>query len=285
MGYTKLFNEIVTSTVWGESHTTRVVWITLLAMKNRYHVAETSIPGLAHVSRVTMDECEAALGVLKSPDPYSRSKENEGRRVEECDGGYLILNGEKYTDKMSKDERREYQKMWQRKNRSRKNVNTCQQSSAMSAHIDIEENKDLRSKPTSNVDSSVDTAVNKSTKSTHKDVDVDKDLRSKPTSKRKACFDPKTLKSFIQIYHDHAPSLPEVLKVTDKRKRLIQKKWSEHPDAGFWVAFWAEMVEESDFLSGRGDRKNGHGSFKPNIEWCLIESNFVKIIEGNYANN
>lgn len=139
MGYTKLFSEIVMSTIWREPHHVRVVWITMLAIKDRWHVVNSSLPGLADAARVTIEECEDALRVLSSPDPYSRSRDFDGRRIEPCDGGWIILNGEKYRNKMSLDERREYQRIKQREYREmRKSVKSCLQSSQQKTHTDTD---------------------------------------------------------------------------------------------------------------------------------------------------
>ena len=107
-GFTKLFSSIITSTIWKEDNNTRILWITMLAMRNSRHIVEGSIPGLADMARITTAECEASLAKLLSPDPYSRTKEHEGRRILEVDGGWVILNGEKYRKMMNADERREY---------------------------------------------------------------------------------------------------------------------------------------------------------------------------------
>lgn len=120
MGYTKLFGEIVASTIWREDDCTRLVWITMLAMKNERHMVEASVPGLADLARVSLADCEKALKKLSSPDRYSRRQENQGRRIEKRDGGWFILNGEYYRQKMSVDERREYQRQWQSEHRKRK---------------------------------------------------------------------------------------------------------------------------------------------------------------------
>ena len=120
VGYTKLFGSIIGSTVWREPDHVRLVWITMLALKDRDQVVEASLPGLADFARVPLERCVEALEVLKAPDPYSRSKEFDGRRIEEIDGGWRILNGEKYREKMNADERREknriYQRRWRQKN-------------------------------------------------------------------------------------------------------------------------------------------------------------------------
>lgn len=114
MGYTKLFSSIVASTIWREDDKTRIVWITMLAMKNERHVVEASLPGLADMARVSLKECESAIAKLESKDKYSRNQTFDGRRIEKCEGGWLILNGEYYRHKMSEDDRREYQRTYHR---------------------------------------------------------------------------------------------------------------------------------------------------------------------------
>jgi hypothetical protein len=116
-GYTKLFNSILASTIWREDDKTRLVWITLLALTDKNGVVEASIPGLADLARVSLEDCERALANLHKPDKYSRSKDHDGRRIETVDGGWLVLNRAKYRDKMSADDRRERDRDRQRRHR------------------------------------------------------------------------------------------------------------------------------------------------------------------------
>ncbi len=118
-GYTKLFSTILASTIWRAPDKTRIVWITLLAMADQRGVAEGSVPGLADFARVSVDECRAALTELMAPDPDSRTKDWDGRRIEEVDGGWLLLNHGKYRAKMNADERREYLRKKQAEHRAR----------------------------------------------------------------------------------------------------------------------------------------------------------------------
>lgn len=121
-GYTKLFASIIHSTIWQESKETKLVWITLLALKDRDGLVEASIPGLAKVAGVTVTECETALGILMAPDPYSRSKAEEGRRLREVPGGWTIINHDAYRDRESADDVRE--KAAERKRRQRERERT-----------------------------------------------------------------------------------------------------------------------------------------------------------------
>lgn len=145
VGYTKLFSEIIMSTVWREPDHVRLLWITMLALKDRWHVVNASIPGLADSARITLDQCQQAIRVLSEPDPYSRTLENEGRRIAKCEGGFIILNGEKYRNKMSLDERREYQRIKQREYRERESsVKSCQQNSQQLTHTDTDTEADTK---------------------------------------------------------------------------------------------------------------------------------------------
>ncbi len=107
MGYAKLFSSIIHSTIWREDPSTKLLWITLLAMSDRDGAIQASIPGLADAARITLDECLEGLEKLKAPDPYSRTKDFEGRRIIEVDGGFVLLNYGKYRDTKSDDEVRE----------------------------------------------------------------------------------------------------------------------------------------------------------------------------------
>lgn len=104
MSYTKLFSSIVTSTIWTEDAVTCKVWVTMLAIANKHGEVQASIPGLARVAGVTLEETESALAKFLSPDKYSRTPDDEGRRIEPLDGGWLLLNHAKYRAMASKDE-------------------------------------------------------------------------------------------------------------------------------------------------------------------------------------
>jgi len=102
--YTKLFNSIVTSTIWTEDDKTRIVWITMLALADQNGEVHSSIPGLARLSAVPIADVERALEKFVSPDAYSRTPDNEGRRIAKIDGGWELLNHAKYRRMASKED-------------------------------------------------------------------------------------------------------------------------------------------------------------------------------------
>lgn len=119
--YTKLFSSITESTVWCEPMPTRLVWITMLAMADRSGRVWGSVPGLANRARVSVEECEAAVAVFLAPDKYSRTKEREGRRIEEIDGGWRLINHAKYRDMRDEEATRESKRDYMRRIRSEGN--------------------------------------------------------------------------------------------------------------------------------------------------------------------
>ena len=94
--FTKLFSSITASTIWCEDNETRLVWITMLAMADRRGRIFASVPGLAHMARVSIDGCRAAIEKFLGPDADSRTPDYDGRRIEVIDGGWRLLNYEKY---------------------------------------------------------------------------------------------------------------------------------------------------------------------------------------------
>jgi hypothetical protein len=105
-GFTKLFSTIIYSTIWREDMHIKVVWITMLAMADRNGRIWASLPGLADAARVSIEQCEDAISRLSSPDKYSRTKTDGGRRIREIDGGWEIGNYLKYREKRDDVERR-----------------------------------------------------------------------------------------------------------------------------------------------------------------------------------
>src|SRR4030095_3793401 len=124
---------IVTSTIWREDNDTRILWITMLAIADRYGEVSGSIPGLAHIANISEEGCRRAITKLESPDPDSRTPDNEGRRIERIDGGWHVLNYELYRKKLSAEELREYKRIKQAEYRKRqrergKNVEESRQT-------------------------------------------------------------------------------------------------------------------------------------------------------------
>jgi hypothetical protein len=123
MGYTKLFNSIITSTIWTEDDRTRIVWITMLALADKNGEVQGSVPGLARMAGVPVEATEKALKKFLSPDKHSRTKDDNGRRIEEIDGGWHLLNHAKYRQMASKEEAQTAHAVRQKRYRERQKRN------------------------------------------------------------------------------------------------------------------------------------------------------------------
>lgn len=128
-GYVKLFSSILTSSVWGEADSTRIVWITLLALADRNGEAMASVGGLARSANMEREACERAIEVLSSPDPDDRSGVRDGVRIEKIQGGWRIINFAAYREKMRAADRTEYLRRKQAESRARRRARAVNKAS------------------------------------------------------------------------------------------------------------------------------------------------------------
>jgi hypothetical protein len=118
--YVKLFSAILDSSIWDENHATVRLWIAMLAMADRTGVVTASFGGLVSRARVTREEGKRAVEVLEAPDPESKDQDYGGRRIERIDGGWLVLNYQKYRDLQDADTVRSQTRERVRRHRERK---------------------------------------------------------------------------------------------------------------------------------------------------------------------
>jgi len=102
-GYTKLFSDIVDSSIWDQPSDVCKVWVTLLALANADGLVRGSVGWLAGKAKVDVHVCDNALHYFADPDPRSRTPEHEGRRIEVMEDGWLILNYLAFRDRLSND--------------------------------------------------------------------------------------------------------------------------------------------------------------------------------------
>lgn len=121
--YTKLFQTIVTSSLWSEDSKICKVWVTLLAMTDRNGEVLATIPGLARICALSIPEVEAAIQKFESEDAYSRTPDDGGRRIQAIEGGWLILNYAKYRDMASREDLKRQNAERQRRFRERQSRN------------------------------------------------------------------------------------------------------------------------------------------------------------------
>lgn len=115
-----LWSTIVTSTLWGEAKEVKILFITMLAIKDLNGLVMARADGLSRLANLTYDETVEAIRVLESPDKRSEdSQQFDGRRIQKIEGGWLILNHAKYREMISREGRREYQRNWMANKRTK----------------------------------------------------------------------------------------------------------------------------------------------------------------------
>lgn len=104
--------------------------------------------------------------------------------------------------------------------------------------------------------------------------DKSKEIKSKETEKDNTLG--KNAEEIASLFNEKCPSLQKVIKVSDKRKKKIDKLIKAYSREEIQTVF--EKAEHSDFLSGKVK------DFKACFDWLIEQSNFIKVLEGNYDN-
>ena len=105
--WSPLWSKIVDSSIWSEPDTVRIVFVTMLALKDSDHVVRCSAFQLGQRAKKTEKEVIAALKVLAAPDRKRLEPQpHDGRRVKRVEDGWLMLNGEEYRKKVSEEMRK-----------------------------------------------------------------------------------------------------------------------------------------------------------------------------------
>lgn len=287
--YAKLFRSIAASTIVSEPLATRWLWVTMLSQADRQGRVFASIPGLARIANISIQEVHAALDCFMAPDPYSRTTDNDGRRVEEFDGGWRLLNYAKYDAMRNEAERREYKREWDRKNRS-SGHKRAKQSEAESKDETRQSDSSptiptetRQSDPMSHVSCPMSQEEPESPNGDLSPAAPDDDAQGDSSGEQPNGRPPCPHVRIITLYHEILPELRQVREWNETRRRLLGRRWSEQPErqsVDWWREFF-EYVSTSDFLMGRTIGSNGR-PFDCDLEWLVRPTNFAKVLEGKY---
>lgn len=102
--YTPLFDSVFDSSLWSLPGDTIKIFLWLIHKADKETgIARSTVPGVARANAVSVEAAEKAIEELKAPDPHSRSKAHEGRRLMEVEDGWLLVN---FLDHQEKIKRR-----------------------------------------------------------------------------------------------------------------------------------------------------------------------------------
>lgn len=270
MAYTKLFNSIVTSTIWTEDDRTRIVWITMLALADKNGEVQASIPGLARIAGVPVADTESALERFLSPDPYSRTPDDEGRRIEKIEGGWALLNHAKYREMASREELRDAEAKRKARYRDRLSRKMSQNVPDSPGHVPqcpenpAQADTDTDSKAEAEAEACTGTPPGPET-------DLPSGSDEPPASK---------LAMRVVDCWNSFENLPKVQAVTKARQTALKARLREK---FFLDNFEAAIgkISESDFCTGRVVGQNG---WVATFDWLLRPDTAARVMEGKYDN-
>jgi hypothetical protein len=99
MPFVKLDTGILDSSLWSEPAQICKCWITLLAMADPEGFVNSTAPGISRRANIGLAEAEKALELFAAPDEHSRSLLEDGKRLLRVEGGFKILNYDKYRER------------------------------------------------------------------------------------------------------------------------------------------------------------------------------------------
>jgi len=199
-GFTKLYSGIINSSIWEEDTATRIVWITFLAMAD----VDGNVIGdprrLMTSANVSKCQYESAIEKLQSPDMYSKTPDKEGRRIERIQGGWHLINYDKYRRNRDLEKRREQNRIAKRNQRERDKKEMlkqamsagCQQKSAQAeAEAEAEADKEEEEEHSNDFSNRKNHDMAKARASLSMDLlrfaeDLDKSLKPNSKSQRQA---------------------------------------------------------------------------------------------------
>ena len=107
--WTPLMDSIVDSSLWTEPYFVRVLFVTMMALKDKDFIVRRSAFAIAQRAHMTEAEVLKGLKILSSPDKRRLEPQAwDGRRLQKVEEGWLILNGRKYREIIGAQKRREY---------------------------------------------------------------------------------------------------------------------------------------------------------------------------------
>ena len=104
-------------------------------------------------------------------------------------------------------------------------------------------------------------------KEIEKDIEIEKDKEKERIN----------YQSIVDMYNEICISFPSLRSLSDARKKAIKARLKTYSLEDFKRLF--EKAEASSFLKGGNDR-----NWTANFDWLMKDSNFAKVLDGNYDN-
>ena len=106
---------------------------------------------------------------------------------------------------------------------------------------------------------------------TEEDKEIEKEIELEIEKEERTDY-----KSLVDLYHSICKSFPAVRSLSEARKKAIKARLNTYSLEEFRTVF--QNAEASSFLKGSNDR-----NWSANFDWLIADKNFVKVLEGFYA--
>lgn len=182
----------------------------MLAIANKHGEIQASIPGLARVAAVSVEDCERAINRFMTPDKYSRTPDDEGRRIEKIEGGWMLINHSKYRAMASKDEEKTATAIRQQRFRDQKKRNaivTPSNAKVTPSNDAVTEDRDI-------ADTDTDTKA--------------KEEKNTPLTPQGGGDDLKSSEKKPRSSKNQELDLPEMLPFQSPEFALVWARWKTH---------------------------------------------------------
>jgi len=154
MGFTKLDEGILQSSIMAEDSDTFKIWIALLAACKEDGIAYVSPAYLSSICRIPIEKVLSSLDKFLNPDELSRSTADDGRRIVRIDGGYKLINYHSYRERTLRGAEAERKRVYREKLRELSDVSGHSQecpdasasasaSSSLNLRIKIKDHKTI----------------------------------------------------------------------------------------------------------------------------------------------
>jgi len=255
--YVKLFDDLLDSTIWMEKDHVVRVWLALLLLANREGFVEIPIPALASRARVDLDDCAGAIARLESPDPYSRTALEEGRRILRVTADktlWKIVNYEYYRALRSAEQKRKYQRLYMKDYRRRKKE-ALQSEEKLTESLQSDE---------------------KSNELAHAEAEASAEFKKTTSSSSSRGDDSEFVKKVVEFWKEN-DLRPRLRAISPARRSMILARRREYGEDSVMEAL--QKRADSNFLCN--GYLDGRGAA---IDFVFGPKNFAKVLDGNYDN-
>lgn len=256
----KFFASTFTGSMVGSGLNVFAVWGYVIANTRQDGTVEINPPIVAAVLGCAVGEVTSALDVLTSPDPNSRSKKEEGRRlIQQAAFLYSVPTYADYRAIRDDDGRKEYMRQYMQGYRDKKKA----------VNVNVNSGKTRLAQAEAEADTDAEEALSASNEAL---VPGKPGTRDCPHSE------------IVAAYHEILPELATVRDWTPDRQAFLRARWREKAERQT-VAWWRgyfEYVRTCPFLMGQGSTAGDRDPFYADMEWLVRPKNFRKVIEGKY---